>query len=107
MIIGNILAAVTNRSLTMLRNRIDLKLTREEFRYSIISFSQFGEDLSVLRWLDENLRAVPPVYVDAGCFHPIHCSNTLLLHKRGWCGINVDMVEKKISVFRQFRPNDY
>ena len=32
-------------------------------------------------------------YVDVGCFHPKKHSNTYLLYKRGWSGINID-VEK-------------
>src|SRR4029079_13027303 len=84
-----------------------LKLSREEFRYSRISFSQFGEDLAVLRWLDEWFPNAKRVYLDAGAFHPIHCSNTLLLHKRGWWGVNVDMVAAKIDCFRDLRPDDF
>ena len=47
------ISGMTSLGLTLLRNRVDLRLSREEFRYSKISFSQFGEDLAVLRWLDE------------------------------------------------------
>lgn len=100
-------ASAANRLLTLLRNRIDLRLTREEFRFSRVSFSQFGEDLAVLRWLDEHKHDAPLIYVDAGCFHPIHFSNTLLLHKRGWTGINVDMGAQKIAKFDLLRPSDH
>jgi hypothetical protein len=34
-----------------------------------------GEDLAVLRWIDK--YPAPPIYVDAGCYHPILGSNTL------------------------------
>jgi FkbM family methyltransferase len=81
-------------------------MTREEFRYSRVSFSQFGEDLAVLRWLDERLPDTTPTYVDAGCFHPIHCSNTLLLYKRGWRGVNIDLLPEKIALFDRLRPGD-
>jgi hypothetical protein len=106
MLLERPIAAVTNWWLTRLRNRIDLRLTREEFRYSKISFSQFGEDLAVLRWVDA-LQNVPKIYIDAGCFHPILASNTLLLYKRGWHGINIDMQPGKIAKFCDLRPNDY
>jgi FkbM family methyltransferase len=105
-IIGNMIASVTNTLVTALRNHIDLNLTREEFRYSRISFSQFGEDLAILRWLDECFDDVSHTYVDAGCFHPIFHSNTLLLYKKGWRGINVDMLFSKIETFDRLRPGD-
>jgi hypothetical protein len=41
-------ANMANRPLTLLRNRVDLKLTREEFRYACIGFGQFSEDLAIL-----------------------------------------------------------
>jgi FkbM family methyltransferase len=99
-------AKIGNIFLALLRNRTNLRLTREEFRFSRISFSQFGEDLAVLRWLDQNLTDVAPIYVDAGCFHPIHFSNTLLLFKRGWRGVNIDMDPERIEIFKTLRPCD-
>jgi FkbM family methyltransferase len=106
-LISDASAKIGNIFLALLRNRTNLRLTREEFRFSRISFSQFGEDLAVLRWLDENLTDVAPIYVDAGCFHPIHFSNTLLLLKRGWRGINIDMTPEKIEIFKIIRPLDF
>lgn len=103
--IGDITAVAANWLVSTLRNRTNLSLTREEFRFSRISFSQFGEDIAVLRWIEENLKDVAPFYVDAGCFHPIHYSNTLLLHKKGWCGINIDLSSQKIEVFNRLRPD--
>ena len=61
----------------------------------------------MLRWLDEWFPNAEQVYVDAGAFHPIHCSNTLLLNKRSWWGINIDMVPAKIESFKALRPGDY
>jgi hypothetical protein len=106
-IAAKIIARFTNRALSALRNHQDLALSREEIRYSRISFSQFGEDLALLRWLDEDLKPVPQVYVDAGCFHPIFFSNTLLLHKRGWRGVNIDASPQKIEHFKNLRPDDF
>ncbi len=96
---------MANFCLTKLRNGVDLNLTREEFRASRISFSLFGEDLAVLRWLNRTPES-PKVYVDAGCFHPVTHSNTLLLHKSGWRGVNIDMNEETIRVFNEQRLND-
>src|SRR6516164_9694261 len=57
-VVGNLIASVTNTLMTALRNNVDLDLSREEFRHSRISFSQFGEDLAILRWLDDCLVSV-------------------------------------------------
>ena len=105
-VVGNIIASVTNTLMTALRNNVDLDLSREEFRHSRISFSQFGEDLAILRWLDDCLDHISHTYVDAGCFHPIIYSNTLLLYKRGWRGINIDMLPSTIEMFDRLRPKD-
>jgi FkbM family methyltransferase len=104
-LIATIVARCTNRGLTLLRNHTELDLSREEIRFSNISFSQFGEDLGICA-LAETFSDIAPVYVDVGCFHPIHNSNTLLLHKRGWRGVNIDLDEAKIAPFRRLRPND-
>jgi FkbM family methyltransferase len=68
-------------------------------------FSQFGEDLAIIEFVDED-PTIESFYVDVGAFHPIHCSNTLLLHKRGWRGMNIDLQDGKIAEFRRKRPND-
>jgi len=63
------------------------------------SYSQHGEDITVLRYFNYHGPA-KGVYLDIGCFHPRHDSNTYLLYKRGWRGINVDAEQYKIDVFR-------
>jgi FkbM family methyltransferase len=78
-------------------------LTRDEWRHLRPHFSQYGEDLIA----DDLLSGIERgVYVDVGAFDPIHYSNTLLLHQRGWRGVNVDLREEKIAAFRHSRPND-
>ena len=104
-LIGRSLASLTNFGLTLLRNRHNLRLSREELRASRISFSLFGEDLSVLRWVSRYPH-IPKIYVDAGCNDPIVNSNTLLLHKAGWRGLNIDMAPEHISAFNALRPQD-
>ena len=47
-----------------------------------------GEDL-IIAELTKNLEK--GFYVDAGCYHPLHLSNTYLLYKKKWNGINIDM----------------
>src|SRR5689334_2059395 len=98
-------AYTANKLLTVLRNYENLRLTREEFRQTKISFSSFGEDLAVIRWLYQ-FPNIPKIYVDAGCNDPIINSNTLLLHKHGWRGVNIDMSSEHIDAFNRLRPDD-
>tara|TARA_Y100000389_G_scaffold169236_1_gene175351 strand:- start:283 stop:1011 length:729 start_codon:yes stop_codon:yes gene_type:complete len=46
------------------------------------------------------------LYLDIGCYHPIKDSNTALLYKNGWNGINIDISKKSIEMFNIFRPED-
>lgn len=98
------LTAIVNPLMGLLRGR-RFDLRREEVRNARISFSQYGEDLAVLRWAQ--ILDAPKIYVDAGCFDPCWFSNTLLLHKSNWRGVNIDLDDEKIQRFRQARPNDY
>ena len=68
-------------------------------------YSQFGEDKILFEIIPKNLSK--GFYVDVGCFHPIKYSNTFMLHKRGWFGINIDMEEDKINTFNLTRPDDF
>ncbi len=45
-------------------------------------------------------------YVDVGCYHPIHLSNTYLLYQKGWRGINIDLSEYSIELFDHTRNDD-
>ena len=67
-------------------------------------FSQFGEDKILFELFDKSITN--GIYVDVGCFHPVKHSNTYLLFKRGWRGINIDMEKMKIDTFNIARPND-
>ena len=62
-----------------------------------------GEDLIIQNYL-KNINN--GFYVDAGCYHPLHLSNTYLLHKRNWNGINIDISQFSIDLFNFLRPND-
>ena len=68
-------------------------------------YSQFGED-KVLNELIPN-KFTNGFYVDVGCFHPKKYSNTYILFRRGWRGINIDMEKDKIAAFNHARPNDH
>ncbi len=62
-----------------------------------------GEDL-IISDLTKNIKN--GFYVDAGCYHPLHLSNTYLLYKRSWNGINIDISEFSIKLFNYLRPDD-
>lgn len=68
-----------------------------------LTFSHSGEDrfLSVLfQNIDRGF------YVDFGCFHPTIYSNTFLLYRRGWRGLNLDANPDAINSMNRERPDD-
>ena len=83
-----------------------LKLFRKAFLTDFIKFhySQFGEDIILREILKREISN--GFYVDVGCYHPKKFSNTYMLYKKGWSGINIDMEEDKISLFNMVRPRD-
>jgi hypothetical protein len=90
----------------VLHNRSTAAFNRLELQSVQFSYSQFGEDLAVCRLANE-FGLDKGVYVDAGAYHPIFGSNTLLLHKKGWRGINVDLATERITEFHRYRPRDH
>ena len=66
------------------------------------TYSQFGEDLLVDKFFGSYIGK----YVDIGCFHPIKYSNTALLNKKGWKGVNIDLNEVSIKFFNACRKDD-
>jgi hypothetical protein len=83
-----------------------LKTIRQSYFKKINTnfFSQFGEDRILLEILKP--KFTKGFYVDVGCYHPKKHSNTYLLHKKGWSGINIDIEQNKIDVFNLMRPGD-
>jgi FkbM family methyltransferase len=68
------------------------------------AYSQEGEDLLISKIFDA--KTSPGFYVDIGAFHPVSASNTYLLYKRGWSGINIDPVPGTAALFKKRRPRD-
>ncbi len=68
-------------------------------------YSQFGEDKILYEIISKKLKK--GFYVDVGCFHPKKYSNTYMLYKRGWRGVNIDMEKDKIETFDIARPKDF
>ena len=83
-------------------------LSLYEIQRCYISFSRHAEDLQVLKALEicGVNRKTPGFYLDIGCFDPIYHSNTLLLHKLGWRGMNVDIAQEAVNSFILQRPLD-
>jgi len=71
--------------------------------YARPSVAQYGEDLIAGSYLSEVNNGF---YVDIGAHHPVRLSNTHLLNRRGWKGINVDPNPAAIKIFNKKRPTD-
>jgi FkbM family methyltransferase len=104
--IASALSSICSRLIYLLHNRNTYSFDRLELQSVQFSFSQFGEDLAVLR-LAQQFGLTTGIYVDAGAYHPIFGSNTLLLHKQGWHGVNIDLSADRIAEFKRYRPKDY
>lgn len=65
-------------------------------------YSQFGEDGVLAKLFDEK----DGFYVDVGAYHPKLFSNTYLLFKKGWKGINIDPNPYTIKLFKKYRKHD-
>jgi hypothetical protein len=68
-------------------------------RSSRLTFSQCGEDLTVLKYLPER----DGMYVDIGGGHPVIGSNSFLLDKRGYTGTIVEPINKFSEKFKKRR----
>ena len=66
-------------------------------------YSQEGEDLIVARLFEGKSDGF---FVDVGAHHPVRHSNTYLLYRRWWRGINIDATPGSMTEFRRLRPRD-
>ncbi len=78
---------------------------KEKFFINRKTYSQSGEDIFIINFMKKK-KLVKGIYVDIGAFHPIKYSNTCLLFKSGWSGINIDLNQTAIDYFNILRPND-
>ena len=67
------------------------------------TYSMFGEDLIINNFFKKKTNGI---YIDIGCYHPYDGSNTHLLFKKGWNGINIDLSELSIELFNVTRKNN-
>jgi len=68
------------------------------------SYSMDQEDLVIKEYFKEKNKGF---YVDVGCYHPLQRSNTMLLYQKGWRGINIDISDFSIKLFKFLRPDDF
>jgi FkbM family methyltransferase len=78
-----------------------IKIFRNSFKNSHLG--EYGEDIFIRRFF-KNLKS--GTYVDVGCYHPIKGSLTYCLYKSGWSGINIDLSQTSIDLFKISRPKD-
>ena len=68
-----------------------------------VSHSAFGEEILVNR-IFKNIDL--GFYVDVGALNPRVGSLTYQLYKKGWSGINIDLTEENIKLFKLMRKRD-
>lgn len=78
---------------------LKLKLLGQGSKY----YSQCGEDVVLLSIFQKQPKGF---FVDVGAHHPTRYSNTYLLYKRGWRGINIDANPLSIALFKRDRAED-
>ena len=71
-----------------------------------MSWSWEGEDILTGKICADYLGVKEGFYVDVGAHHPLALSNTHVLYKRGWRGINIDAMPGSMVAFAQYRPED-
>ena len=81
-----------------------ISIFKRKLKYKKVSYSFGGCDLLV-DYIFKNQST--GIYVDVGCQHPISNNNTYLLFKRGWSGVNIDLDQSNINLFKIARPRDF
>jgi hypothetical protein len=66
-------------------------------------YSQEGEDIKIQEYFKNFKNGF---YLDVGAYNPIRASNTYLLYKKGWEGINIDADYFSYKLFNILRPKD-
>ena len=71
--------------------------------FANVYYSQSGEDIIIGNFFQNKNKGF---FVDVGAYHPKHYSNTYLLYKNGWRGINIEPNPASIKLFNKYRKND-
>lgn len=69
-------------------------------------YSQGGEDAIASNIFSTILQIKNGIYVDVGAYHPFKHSNTYLLYKAGWRGMNIDPRPGCKKLFDKHRSRD-
>lgn len=89
-----------------IRLRILNSLNKLFKTYRAESYSQFGEDIALLKMMKYKYGINNGFYVDVGCNHPRAFSNTFLLYLNGWQGLTVDLNQDLIKLHQIERKLD-
>ena len=71
--------------------------------FAQLTFSQNGEDVMLSNMFS---RLRKGFFIDVGAHHPFRFSNTYLLYRQGWSGINIDALPGTKKLFEHYRPRD-
>jgi FkbM family methyltransferase len=77
---------------------------KNNFFFKKKSYSMDKEDLVIDEYFKNKNKGF---YVDVGCYHPLQRNNTMLLYQKGWRGINIDISDFSIKLFKFLRPDDF
>jgi FkbM family methyltransferase len=69
-------------------------------------YSQGGEDAIISKTFSYFVPIEKGVYLDIGAYHPYKHSNTYMLYKAGWRGINIDPRPGSKMLFDKYRKED-
>jgi FkbM family methyltransferase len=69
-------------------------------------YSQAGEDSIISNVFNYVLPTRQGFYVDVGAYHPFTHSNTYLLYRAGWRGVNIDPRPGSKALFDRHRAGD-
>jgi FkbM family methyltransferase len=94
---------IKNKLIKLIPNSIKFELNKPYKINCKLSYSQEGEDLILNRLF---LNKKKGFYIDVGAHHPIKFSNTFLLYKNGWNGINIDAMPNSMEIFKTVRNRD-
>lgn len=71
--------------------------------FAQLTFSQNGEDIMLANMFSRSRKGF---FIDVGAHHPFRFSNTYLLYRQGWAGINIDALPGAKKLFEHYRPRD-
>jgi len=78
----------------------------QRFKLVKRNYTVTGVDLLLDRFF-KSIKVINGVYIDVGCNHPFFNSNTYMLYRNGWSGINIDLDFNFVDMFNNFRPGDF